>query len=121
MPQPTEQPTQTVLVMLDLGFLAAVGAHAVDQGAGGADLDAGAAGNAGAFAQRGAEIGDQEGARAAFFEAEGEIAHQFAAGAHAAPAEDAAVVVQDEIRDARHPPRRAASWADSGQWVMPSS
>ena len=84
-------------LMLHLGLAAAVGAPAVDQGAGRADLHAVPAGNAGGLAQRDAQIGDQEAVGAAFFKAQGEIAHQFAAGANAAPAQDAAVVFQDEI------------------------
>ncbi len=81
-----------------LGFAAAVGAGAVNEGAGGANLNAGAAGDACAFAQGSAQIGDEEAFGAAFFKAEGEVADEFTAGAHAAAAEDAAVVIEDEVR-----------------------
>ncbi len=50
------------LVVFNIASLAPVSAKAVDQRAGGANLDAGAAGDAGAFAQRNAQVGHQEGA-----------------------------------------------------------
>ncbi len=82
--------------MLDLGIATLVGALAIDQGTGRADLHAHAAGNAGALAQRHAQVGHDHAVGAAFFDAQGEIADQFTAGANAAAAEDAAVVFQDE-------------------------
>ena len=73
-------------------------ALAVDQRAGGADLHAGAARNAGAFTKRYIDICNDHGGRAAFFNAECEIARHFSAGTDAAPAEDAAIVIKNKKR-----------------------
>ena len=76
---------------------ALIHAHPIDQRARGADLHAGAALDAGAFAQRHAHIGDEHIVRAALFDGEREVAHEFTAGAHAAAAQNAAAVVEHVI------------------------
>ena len=95
---PTLHPTQIDERGRHVPHGALIRAHAIDQRAGGADLHAGAAVDAGAFAQRHAHVGHEHGVRAALFDGEREVADQFTAGAHAAAAQDAAVVVQHEIR-----------------------
>jgi hypothetical protein len=70
---------------------------AIHQGAGWADLQARAAADAGRFAHRHTSVGDHQAARAAVFNVQGVVAHQVAAGAYAAAAQDTAVVVKHKI------------------------
>jgi len=94
---------QTVFVFFDLGFATLIGAPAVDKSSGGTFLHTHTAGNARTGTPGKVHVADQHAFAAAFVEPEGEVTHQFATGAYATPAQDAAVVVQDEYTDARHP------------------
>ncbi len=86
------------LVVVHLQIFATVRADPVDQGAGRADLHAGAAADTGALAQRHAQVGYEHALRAALFEAQCVVAHQLTTSAHAAAAQDAAVLVEHKVR-----------------------
>jgi hypothetical protein len=64
--QPTEQPTQTDLISVKFFIVSLIGADAVDQCAGRADLNAGTAFDTGAFAKRNISICNDHAGRAAF-------------------------------------------------------
>ena len=98
--------------MSQVCFASLVGTSAIDQRASRADLHTGAAGNTGAFAKGHVVVGNQDAAGAAFLKAKRRVADQFGASTHTAAAEDAAVVIEDEIGMRRVHKERLVSRGD---------
>ena len=80
-----------------LFIMTLIGADSVYQRTGRADLDAGSTFDACAFAQWDIRVGDNDASGAAFCNLKGEVACKFTAGAYTAPAQDAAVIIQNKI------------------------
>ena len=80
-----------------IALAAHVRAAAVDQCAGRADLEAGAAGDAGGLAERHIVVGDNQRVCAALPDAQRVVCHELVAHADAAPAEDTAAVIHKEV------------------------
>ena len=108
MPQPTGQAMQVVAVC-STRCVAHIGAAPVDQCAGGADLQARAARDAGGLAKRHVGVGDDHRPRAAFADAQRVVGRDLVARPHAAAAQDAAAVVHEEVL-ARGVHRPALAW-----------